>query len=127
MLTDPIEFTQSAVDYDFVRTGVSANGAQYRTADGLRRLGVVHQQTGKGNNARNRIEVRLDTDEVGADAFVDGLSHLFTHSVYTVFNVPVLGTSSFTVADSVSEHDKLLRILDGGSMIRLTRILQGES
>jgi hypothetical protein len=127
MLSDPIEITQASVDYDFVRTGMSANGAQYQTADGLLRLTIAHQRSGKGSQSRLRHEIRLDFDEVGADPFVGDLSHKYTGSVYLVVNVPDTG-SSISAADAVNQVDKVAKILgSASSWDKLLRVVQGES
>jgi hypothetical protein len=126
MFGDPITITQSSVDFVFPRVGLSANGAQYTTADRLRSLNIAHSRTGSGSNVRLRHEARLDFSEIGADPFVSGVNHQYTGSVYLVINLPDLG-SSITTADAVSEFDKLQKFLNASSNGNLTRLIQGES
>jgi len=129
MLADPISITQSAVAYNFVRTGMSANGAQYRTSNGLRDLSIAHSLTGKGSNTRARHEVRLNFADVGADPFVGDLNRRYEGSLYLVANLPSpLAATSFATADINAEFDKLTKILGSASSWDIfDRVIQGES
>lgn len=128
MLGDPITITQSSVDIDYLLTGISANGARYRTEDG-EGLTITHQQSGRGQSARDRHEMRINFFEVGADPFVGDLNRRYEGSLYLVVNLPSpLEATSFTTTDVHNAFDRLVKITNvGTNYAALDRVIRGES
>lgn len=119
-LPDPIPtLTVDSVTYDFARTGSGEGRSTYATADALNRLTIAHSQ-----NKRNRTLIRLDRDFVAADPYVPAQNQKFSHSVWTVFESPVVGVTP-------AQRDKLGQlhraILLEGTPDYVLRMLQGES
>lgn len=118
-LPDPIPtITVNAVTYDFARVGMTDGNAIYRTATGLDKVTVSHQQ-----KARNRTTLRLDRSKIAADPFDAGINQEYSMSTYVVWDRPKVG---FTAAECDLHTQLLTAFLVAGTPDYGLRVLQGE-
>lgn len=114
---DPITINDGTAR-TLARTGFTANGGSFRSADGLYNVTVSHSY-GK----RNRTVARLDVTKVAADPLLAGVNVQASMSAYLVIDAPVTGFSS---AEQVSEAAALCTWLTASTNAQLVKLVGGE-
>jgi len=116
---DPQTVTISAATSSLPRVSTGVGQAEYLSADGLISL--------KASNAygrRTRRVLRLDHSKITADPFIPANNVKVGMSVYTVFDLPVVG---YTAAEAYAIFDGLRDQAAASSDLLITKLLGGES
>jgi hypothetical protein len=114
---DPITVNDGTA-HTLARTGFSANGGTFRSADGLFDVAISHSY-GK----RNRTIARLNVKKIAADPLLAGVNVQASMSAYLVIDAPVTGFSS---AEQVSEAAALCTWLTASTNAQLVKLVGGE-
>ncbi|DAD51409.1 TPA_asm: coat protein [ssRNA phage Gerhypos.2_25] len=115
---DPISINDGTAR-SLARTGFSANGGTFQSADGLYTVTVSHS-LGK----RNRAVARLDMSKIAADPLLAGVNVKASMSAYLVLDTPVTG---FTGAEILSEATALTGWLTASTNAALVKLIGGEN
>jgi hypothetical protein len=116
---DPQSITVNAVPISLPRTGSSANGGTFTSADTLTKMTISHN-----NGNRTRHLLRVDSSKVASDPFITGVSTKQNLAAYLVVDVP---PSGFTVAEAKFVVDALVAYLTASSGAKVTQLLGGEN
>jgi urease gamma subunit len=116
---DPLSIDIGAGAVSLPRISVGQNQSTYSSADGT--LAVTASSV---YQRRTRRVLRLDHNKITADPFIDGQFQKVSMSVYTVFDLPVVG---FDLTDTKEIYDGFNTMVDAGSGLLITKLLGGES
>lgn len=117
--SDPQSVTISAVTTSLPRTSQSGDETVYQSSDGLIKLLASHE-----GGKRNRHLIRLDHSKLTPDPFVPAENVKVSMSVYTVFDVPIVG---YTNADQLAVFLGFKNQLAASSDALITKLIAGES
>ena len=123
-LADPMSITLNSVAVSLPKTSMVESRSVYTKDDGTVSLSVSHQDVGKGNTAKKRTVIRLDTVDIAADPLVAGINREAPFEVYCVIVRPKVG---ITLAAQKDKVKGLLTAVTASSDAVLTKILGGES
>jgi hypothetical protein len=115
---DPITINDGT-SHSLARTGFSANGGSFRTADGLYDVQISHAY-GK----RDRSVARLNVKKVAEDPLLAGVNVQASMSAYLVIDSPVTG---FASADIIAAASALMDWLQASTNANLTKLVGGEN
>lgn len=120
MLADPQSVTINTVAISLPRTGTTANGGTFRSADGLVGLTVSHSRQGK----RTRHLIKLDHAKIAADPLLAGVNVKANVTTHLVIDVPETG---YTATEAKQVVDGLTALLTASSGAIITKALGNES
>jgi len=115
---DPITINDGTAR-TLARTGFTANGGSFRSADGLYNVTVSHSYA-----KRNRTVARLDVTKVAADPLLAGVNVQASMSAYLVIDSPTTGFSS---TEQVTEAAALMSWLTASTNAGLVKLVGGEN
>jgi len=116
---DPQTITINAVTDSLPRVSVGKGESEYLSDDGLISL--------KASNAygrRTRRVIRVDHSKITADPFLPANNVKVGMSVYTVFDLPVVG---YSATEAYQVYDGFRDQLGASSDVLITKLLGGES
>lgn len=119
-LSDPQSVKVNGVTTSLPRTNTSGGKSVYTSADGLTRLTISQQETGK----RKRQMIRLDFKKIAADPFQTTINTPFSNSVYLVFDRPEEGYSN---EEMKKELEGFVELLTASTYSLPVKVLGGES
>jgi hypothetical protein len=115
---DPISINDGTA-HTLARTGFTASGGSFRSADGLFNVTISHSY-GK----RNRTVARLDVTKIAADPLLAGVNVQASMSAYLVIDAPATG---FSTTEQVAEGAALMSWLTAGTNANLIKLVGGEN
>jgi len=115
---DPISINDGTA-HTLARSGFTANGGSFRSADGLFNVTISHSY-GK----RNRTVARLDVTKIAADPLLAGVNVQASMSAYLVIDAPSTG---FSTTEQVAEAAALTTWLTAGTNANLIKLVGGEN
>lgn len=118
MYSDPQTLTVSGVGKTLNRTGSTATGGEFATADRAYLLSVAHQY-----GRRTRHVVKLKFDSLVANPLVSGQNVNQSMSIALTVDVP----AGYDTATAKAAVDALIANLSATSGANITKLLGGES
>lgn len=118
MYSDPQNLTVSGVAKTLNRTGSTATGGEFASADRALQMSVAHQY-----GRRTRHVIKLKSDSLVANPLVAGQNVNQSMSVALTVDVP----TGYDIATAKAAVDSLLANLSATSGANVTKLLGGES
>lgn len=118
MYTDPMVVTISGAAKSMNRTGSTANGGSFSTADRAVRVDVAHTY---GTRTRHLFKITVDT--LVPNPLISGQNVQQSMSAHLVVNVP----NGYDTTTSKGVVDGLLAYLTASSGVAVTKLIGGES
>lgn len=119
-LSDPQSIKINGVSISLPRVSTRDGKSVYSSADGLTKLAVSTQETGK----RKRQVIRLDQKKIAADPFMPVQNKEVSDSVYLVIDRPEEGYSN---EEAKKQIEGLVELLSASTFSLPAKVLGGES
>ena len=117
--SDPQSVTISAVTTSLPRVSTEGDEVVYQSSDGLIQLLASHD-SGK----RNRHLIRINHSKLTPDPFIPAENVKVSMSIYTFFDVPLVG---YSAAEQLAVYTGYKTQLAASSDLLITKLLAGES
>lgn len=119
-LPDPVSITISGTASALARTGSGINSGAFMSADGLMKLSVSHQKSGK----KTRSLIRLDKTKAVTDPVIPAQNIIVKNSPYLVIEH---GDVGLTNAEIIADVVGFLNMLTASTNAILTKVVQTEA
>lgn len=116
---DPQSVTISGNAISLPRVSTDGDEVTYQSSDGLVQLLASHEVSKRGRHL-----IRINHSKLTPDPFIPAENVKVSMSIYTVFDVPLVG---YTAAEQLAVYTGFKTQLAASSDLLITKLLAGES